>query len=456
MPTARKLPSGSWRCLAYSHSVPLYNADGSPVLGEDGKPKKKRIYESFTSDDPTRAGKNEAEQAAAEFLLNKTTSSSTRYENLTLREAIDKYVESLDALRSPTTVQGYRIIQENGFQEIMDIPLKKLTPQKLKTAVNNEAKRPAKRYKNSTKPISPKTLSNEYGLLTAVLNTYYPKLKLDINLSKSDAVIKELIPPDQIYKAVKGSDIELPVLLAMWLSFSMSEIRGLTKSKSILNGDYLAIQEVVVNVNCKPKRKGQAKQDSRKRILKIPPYIKFLIDKTDPAVDEIVPMSGHAIYCRFVRILKKNDLPAMTFHDLRHVNASVMALLRIPDKYAMERGGWKTDKVMKKVYMHTFSEVREAFDTTIDTYFENIIQSSAEALISVAQICPRDFQISADDTDEIISIGDTLEISYLTTDGHQENHVGIFTFADPTYLYIDNVKYRVNTIRSFKITPFTA
>ena len=456
MPTARKLPSGSWRCLAYSHSVSLYNDDGSPKLDSNGKPKKKRIYESFTSDDSTRAGKNEAEQAAAEFLLNKSSAASSRYENLTLREAIDKYIESLDALRSPTTVQVYRTIQENGFQDIMDIPLKKLTQQKLQVAVNNEAKRPAKRYKNSDKTISPKTLSNEYGLLTAVINAYYPKLKLDISLSKSDTPIKELIPPDQIYQAVKGTEIELPVLLAMWLSFSMSEIRGLTKSKSILNGNYLAIQEVVVNVDRKPKRKGQAKQDTRKRILKIPPYIKSLIDKTDPEIDEIVTLSGHAIYCRFVRLLKKNGLPAMTFHDLRHVNASVMALLRIPDKYAMERGGWKTDKVMKKIYTHTFSEVREAFDATIDNYFENIIQSSEEALITVEQKRPRDFLISAGGVEESISIGDSLEISYLTPSGPLEKYDGIFTFADPSYLYIDNIKYRINTIRSYKIIPFRA
>ena len=218
----------------------------------------------------------------------------------------------------------------------------------------------------------------------------------------------------------------------------------------------LAIQEVVVNVDRKPKRKGQAKQDTRKRILKIPPYIKSLIDKTDPEIDEIVTLSGHAIYCRFVRLLKKNGLPAMTFHDLRHVNASVMALLRIPDKYAMERGGWKTDKVMKKIYTHTFSEVREAFDATIDNYFENIIQSSEEALITVEQKRPRDFLISAGGVEESISIGDSLEISYLTPSGPLEKYDGIFTFADPSYLYIDNIKYRINTIRSYKIIPFRA
>ena len=53
-----------------------------------------------------------------------------------------------------------------------------------------------------------------------------------------------------------------------------------------------------------------------------------------------------------------------------------MALLRIPDKYAQERGGWKTDAVMKNVYMQTFPEARQKVDATIDNFFEGIINGS--------------------------------------------------------------------------------
>ena len=48
MPTAKKLPSGSWRCLVYSHTEEIKNPDGSI--------KKKRIYESFTSNIPGPKG----------------------------------------------------------------------------------------------------------------------------------------------------------------------------------------------------------------------------------------------------------------------------------------------------------------------------------------------------------------------------------------------------------------
>ena len=64
MAKAKKLPSGSWRCLAYSHTERILDE-------KTGKWKDKRIYESFTSDDPSPRGKKEAEYAAADFQLNK-------------------------------------------------------------------------------------------------------------------------------------------------------------------------------------------------------------------------------------------------------------------------------------------------------------------------------------------------------------------------------------------------
>ena len=85
MATAKKLPSGSWRCLAYSHTETVWNE-------KQGKWIEKRIYESFTSDDPSPRGRKEAELAAAEFQLNnrarKKAESSQSNTNLTLREAI--------------------------------------------------------------------------------------------------------------------------------------------------------------------------------------------------------------------------------------------------------------------------------------------------------------------------------------------------------------------------------
>lgn len=157
------------------------------------------------------------------------------------------------------------------------------------------------------------------------------------------------------------------IILTMWFSFTMSEIRGLTKSKSIYKG-YITIREVVVSLDREDVRKTDAKEETSLRRHKMPPYIKKLVDEVHG--DILVSLSARALSSRFAYMIQKSGLPKITFHGLRHINASVMHLLGIPEKYFLERGGWKTDKVMKKVYKHTFSKNRQEADTKVDTFFE--------------------------------------------------------------------------------------
>lgn len=345
MATAKRLPSGQWRTQVYDYT----DAAG------------KRHYESFTAET-----KKESEYLAAQFAMEKER--RRHMSSASLRDAITEYVKTSDAILSPTTIQGYRKIQKYAFSDIMDTPLKKLSNQILQDAVNQEAKRP-NTIRKDKEPISAKTVHNEYGLITAVLNKYMPSLDCSVRLPQVETKIKELPTPDAIYSAVKGSEIELAVMLAMWLSFSLSEVRGLTKSKSI-QGDYIVIKDVIVDVDNKPVVKGKGKTKTRTRMHRIPPYIRELIDQTDPTEDYLVPMTRAQVYFRFTRLIKAAGIQHISFHDLRHVNASVMALLHVPDKYAQERGGWKTDAVMKRVYTHTFSPERRKVDAMIDNYFE--------------------------------------------------------------------------------------
>ena len=87
-----------------------------------------------------------------------------------------------------------------------------------------------------------------------------------------------------------------------------------------------------------------------------------------------MPTSGQTIRRRFERLCNKAGID-ITFHDLRHINASVMLKLHVPDKYAMARGGWKTDATMKRVYQETFSAERDRVDQLIDNYFNEITAS---------------------------------------------------------------------------------
>ena len=296
---------------------------------------------------------------------------------MTLYEAIDKYISSSDALLSPSTIRGYRTIQRNAFKSIMSCKLSTLTNEQLRDAVNLECKRTT--GTKNPKPLSSKTVINEYGLISAVLNTYAPTLNVSVKLPQIEHNQHDISTPDVIFQIVKGTDIELPVMLAMWLSFTESEILGLTKSKSISpDGSHITIKEVLVkNEHNQSVIKNKGKQPTRDRTLQIPDYIKHLIDQVE--TDQLVTLSGTALSKRFDRLIKKAGIPHMTFHDLRHVNASIMTLLNIPDKYAQERGGWKSDHIMKSRYMQAFSAERAMVDAQIDSYMQDkLFKNAAE------------------------------------------------------------------------------
>lgn len=341
MAKAKKTTSGKWRMRVYNYT------------DENGK----RYYECITRD--TKA---ECEYAAAEFLMN-GRGKPVEIHPITVGEAVDQYIELCQVL-SPTTVSNYRQLRRDGFQHLMDTAVEDLDDAAMQAAINTESMRIGRRGR-----ISAKTVKNEWGLISSALNKICHKT-FNIRLPVAHKKNKEYPMPQVVMEMVRGTEIELPCLLALWLSFTMSEIRGL-RWTDIHNG-CIYIDRVMVDVDGVPTIKENAKTQTRIRKHMIPPYIQQLLDRQDRSSEYIVPMNHAQIYHRFERLCKKNHLD-LTFHDLRHLNASVMLALGVPEKYAMERGGWKTPTVMKNVYQHTFSEQRRVVDAQIDAYFEQYL-----------------------------------------------------------------------------------
>lgn len=288
------------------------------------------------------------------------------HNGLILSDAIDAYIESRRSRLKLRSIQQYEYIRDHRFSSLMPLPISEISGDDVDAAVEAELKKPSRRGGN----VSPKTVIDAYGLIATVLRKYNKDIELNVTLPEIQRSFPVLLTPEEIYPAVKGTDIELDCLLAMWLSLSMSEIRGLTKSKSV-RGDKLYIVETVVDTYGVPERRTGGKEEFRPRVCGIPPYIKTLIDAVDG--DIIEPRSGHAVYMRFQTELRRAGLSPMRFHHLRHVNASVMAEEMIPTVVAQERGGWKTDFVMKKVYTHTFTPSRLEADKKMDSRFEKLI-----------------------------------------------------------------------------------
>lgn len=344
-----QLPSGKWRVwVQYS----LKNG--------------KTVRKTFTAD--TKA---EVAYKAAEFELNKDEPQNLK---MTVGQAARKYIEMSEPILAPTTIAGYEKILRDYFKEFQLLDIDALSDQVCQTYINREIKRPSKRGGT----LSPKTVNNAWGFISSALHTVCDlqfRIRLPKNMPKS-IILPE---PSVVVKAVKGSSVELPCLLAIWCSFSMSEIRGLKCSD--LKRNVLTINRVKVDIDGYPYVKENAKVASRLRSQEMPPYLLKMIKRTpayeryeETGIDDfIIDMNSTQIRRKFQQLIRSAGYD-MTFHQLRHLNASVMLALGVPDKYAMERGGWSTPYVMQNVYQHTFTDTRKAVDRKINNYFESLIK----------------------------------------------------------------------------------
>ena len=86
----------------------------------------------------------------------------------------------------------------------------------------------------------------------------------------------------------------------------------------------------------------------------------------------ICPYSESAIYNYFSRLCEREGIRHYRFHDLRHYSASMMHAAGIPDQYIMQRGGWSTDSVMKRVYINAMDDQTRIMNDRINTMFENV------------------------------------------------------------------------------------
>ena len=115
---------------------------------------------------------------------------------------------------------------------------------------------------------------------------------------------------------------------------------------------------------------------SGNRRLKLPPYIKSLLDKMPHNGEYVVKYTRNAMYNRLRRACDRLGIKHFRFHDLRHMNASVMLSLNVPDKYAMERMGHATNNMLKTVYQHTMSQKAKQVAEMVDTFFEENLHTN--------------------------------------------------------------------------------
>lgn len=338
MATAKKLPSGNWRVQVFSHQ------DGTG----------KRHYESFTA--PT---KREAELLAAEFRAKKDRREKN---NLRVGDAIDRYITAKTGVLSPSTIKNYRQMQSSRYDQLNQIPIKKLSSEDLQLFVSDLAGK-----------VSPKTVSNVYGLLISAVGLYAPDATFRVTLPKK-AKRRPDAPTDDDVAAlfrIASKNMQKAIALAAFGSLRRGEICALTFAD--LNGNVLHIdKDMVQDEHHKWVIKDIPKTEDSLRDVILPERVVALLGTGAPS-DRIVPILPSTVTYEFTKI--RNRLgTSLRFHDLRHYFASIGAVMGVPDTYLAAFGGWRPgSRVMKEVYQNKIIPISEQYARKMGSHFDEIL-----------------------------------------------------------------------------------
>ena len=344
MAKAKKLPSGQWRTLVYSHTDP------------DGK----RHYESFTADT-----KKESEYLAAQFALEKKNRQPG--DARTLEAAMNEYIKSRTNVLSPSTIREYIRMSDKNFDTMKHIKITHITSQLLQEWVNNFSVNH-----------SPKSVKNSYGFLNAVLGTCVPNADFQVRLPQSVPYMAS-VPSDEdvasliTYYRDHDTDMYIASCLAAFGSLRRSEISPLDADD--VQGNCIIVRKSMVR---KPGNewvvKSTNKNQSSNRIVPMPETVIAEL----PREGSLVRLNPSQISHRHERAVAKLQLPVFRFHDLRHYTASIMHAIGIPDQYIMARGGWSSDRTLKAVYRGTVRNYTDTYTDLALNHFDQVFNTSSD------------------------------------------------------------------------------
>ena len=341
-------------------------------LGKDKDGKRMKRYQTYRTLHAARAG-------LRNFLTHREEELRAPKHDLTLSDWLELWMENIvRPTRAETTVYGYQKIIDNHINPALgDIPLLKLTPmdiQQYYIQVQQSAN------------LSSNTLRRHHDLLTSSLRSAVRQDKL--LLSPMDKVEpprpqrKEAsyYRPEELkrlYTLLEGHPLELCAKLAGSLGMRREEICGLKWESIDFQRQLLFVREARTAFGATVVQK-ETKTRSSVRTLFMPDDVVRLLqaervrqekllqegrlkDQSEHVVldHKGLPYSPNALSLAFTRFVRKNDLPRVTLHGLRHSFATVASFQGVPLFDIGKALGHSTPATTGKIYTHLVDHTHE-------------------------------------------------------------------------------------------------
>jgi len=336
----------------------------------------------------------------ADFKAGKTQSQTPV---LTLGEAMDKYIDTCRILSrtedySHATIPGYMSIRKNAFQDIMDKPVGEITVDDVQSALDKRMTEPSER---TGKPLSVKTIRNEYYLLKPVLEKYAPNLNLkSIRLAKRKKkrpMVLENAEAPIILKAAHSMHPEffVYVLLTMltgmrpseiyalqWKDLSASPLIALIDKQRLTYGEISVTKARTMNEFRKYEAKG-TKTEAGERVLTHDwSLFETLYSVLPRGEDEnyILNMNPRQQQYYWDKLRTGLGLPKdRRFYDLRHYHCSVMVAVGAQEDYIAADMGHSTIQMAHDVYIEIIGEKQRDINLKVAQHNADLLQKLKHA-----------------------------------------------------------------------------
>ena len=330
--------------------------------------------------------KKEAEQVLRKLIAEAEKGYHVTNNKITILEWVQTWLDVyIEPNVSPTTLSRYQGMIKRYIDPLLgSMQVQQLTTLAVQSWVNGLKVSPA-----SGKEMSAATIKHTYHVLKgamdkAVLAGIIPRSPCQgVMLPKGEKkapVIYDEQQIQQLVKAAKGSEMELPIDMELCLGLRRGELLGLQWGDVDWKKGQIHIIRTRVVVNGKSVVKDP-KTATSKRTIDVPTRLMEKLKKHQrtcqmnrlrmgedyTATDFIiVHPDGKPIYPEYLsqmltKLQKKYDLPQCRFHDLRHLCASIMLMQGVNVKVAQERLGHKDISTTLNIYSHVLpSSAKEA------------------------------------------------------------------------------------------------
>ena len=338
MPTAKKLPSGTWRVRVYT-----------------GKKDGRSVMKSFTG-----TSKKEAERKASAYLA------ITQHNEMTFLDAAESYITAKESVIAPSTVRTYRL-HLRRLEILHNVRLSRIDSERAQRAVDRMAR-----------TLAPKTVICAYGFLTAVMHMFEPGAVLRVTLPERQRK-QTRIPTDEevdlMISEAPSEDLRIAIQLAAFGSLRSGEACALRR-EDIKAGKVMIRRTYDLAEGEKWVIKDSPKTSAGNRDIPLPDA---LISQMRASVHDdgyILKYTPSSLHSAFRRLTDRLELYPYKFHALRHYFASKLHADGVPDKVIALIGGWEDISTLQRIYQHATADKVEAAGQVLADLFGSRIQKN--------------------------------------------------------------------------------